>query len=61
MKQHESIKGSRKVITTTNDGNAPFWSRLYVNHGETATLTNATHKTLAGAQKWAAKVLGGAL
>lgn len=56
MKQYEVVKGSRKVITTTNDGTR-FDSRFYVNHGETAGFQNASHKTLAGAQKWAAKVL----
>ena len=54
MTQHEVVQGSRKVIIT---GDAVFSSRLYVNNGETATLICAKHKTLAGAQKWAAKAL----
>jgi hypothetical protein len=56
MKQFEIIKGSRVVTGFSNDG-SNWSSRLYVNHGETATLTCANHKTLNGAQKWAKKVL----
>jgi hypothetical protein len=49
--------GSRQVITT-NQNTAGIWeSRLYVNNGETATLTSAKHKTKEGAIKWANKVL----
>lgn len=48
--------GSRQVVTCENNPGS-FSSRLYVNRGETATLTAAKHKTLAGARKWAAKVL----
>lgn len=56
MTQFETTNGSRKVITTSNDGSS-FSSRLYVNGGETATLVSSKHKTEAGARKWAAKVL----
>lgn len=49
--------GTRQVITTSNDSEGPFWSRLYVNNGETATLLNATHKSLKGAAKWAEKAV----
>lgn len=59
MKVYETkaTTGSRKVITTSNDGVTGFSSRLYVNNGETATTISANHQTLKGAQKWAAKVL----
>lgn len=49
--------GTRQVITTSNDAAGPFWSRLYVNSGETATLLSATHKSLKGAAKWAQKAV----
>lgn len=50
--------GSREVVSTANDASSIWSSRLYVNHGETATLTCAKHKTQAGAVKWAKKTLG---
>jgi hypothetical protein len=52
---HRIHKGSRVVIGIVTD--AGISSRLYVNNGETATLVCAKHKTLAGMQRWAAKVL----
>jgi hypothetical protein len=52
---HRIQNGSRVVVVIVTD--AGFSSRLYVNNGETATLLSAKHKTLAGAQKWAAKVM----
>lgn len=55
MNQTEIRRGSRVVITTEQDGR--YSSRLYVNHGETACLQNASHKTLQGAQRWANKIL----
>lgn len=59
MKTHKTQNGSRVVITLEKEGGFrfPFSSRLYVNHGETATLITAKHKTMAGVQKWAAKVM----
>lgn len=57
MQFKEIAKGTRKVVATRNDDNSEWQSRLYVNNGETATLTNAKHKTLKGVEKWAAKVL----
>lgn len=49
------IRGSRQVVSFKNGDR---WdSRLYVSHGETATLTHATHKTQKGAQRWAEKIL----
>ena len=56
-KQIEITKGSRIVKSFTNGEGYSWTSRLYVNNGETATLTCAKHKTEAGARKWAAKVL----
>lgn len=57
MQMIETTKGSRKVISTRNGEGCDWSSRLYVNNGETATLTCAKHKSEAGARKWAAKVL----
>lgn len=47
---------TRQVVVTEQAGR--YSARLYVNGGETATLQSWKGKTLAGAQKWAAKVLG---
>jgi len=49
------LAGSRMVVIS--EGGRGFSSRLYVNHGETATLTSATHKTKDGALRWAAQKL----
>lgn len=49
--------GSRSVLITQNDAQSGFYSFLVLNNGETATTTNASHKTAAGAKKWANKVL----
>lgn len=55
MQIQTAKKGSRVVISS-NQNTAGIWeSRLYVSGGETATLTCAKHKTLQGAEKWAAK------
>ena len=51
----ETRKGSRVVITYYDHG--IYSSRLYVNYGDTATLTHAKHKTRKGRDKWADKVL----
>jgi hypothetical protein len=56
MKTIETTNGSLKVVSTSNDGSR-WTSRLYVNCGETATLTHATHRTEAGARKWATKTM----
>jgi hypothetical protein len=45
------------VIATSNGEGFSWSSRLYVNNGETATLTAAKHKSEAGARAWAAKAL----
>ena len=55
--QIETTLGSRKVISSRNSDGAIWWSRLYVNHGETACHQSAKHSTVAGAKKWAAKIL----
>lgn len=55
MKMHKIQNGTRVVIATEDMGR--FSSRLYVNNGETATLICAKHKTMAGVQRWAAKVM----
>ena len=51
----EIRNGSRVVIVMVQDGS--YSARLYVNNGETATLTNWKGKTEAGARRWAGKVL----
>lgn len=53
----EIKSGSRKVIAFRNDDASQWNARLYVNKGETATLTSNKFKTEAGLRKWAAKVL----
>ena len=50
--------GSRQVIGWVQDG--LYSARLYVNHGETATLTNGKWKTLQGMKRWAKRTLEGA-
>lgn len=55
MNQIEITKGSRKVISFRCGDK--WESRLYVNNGETATLTCAKHKSEAGVRKWAATKL----
>ena len=49
---------SRIVIGFQNSEGGSWSSRLYVNGGETATLTSATHKTEKGARNWAKYILG---
>jgi hypothetical protein len=56
MKQSTIHHGSRQVIIT-EQGPTRFAARLYVNQGETATLTCWKGTTLKGAQQWAKKVL----
>lgn len=53
----EIQSGSRKVIAFRNDEASQWIARLYVNNGETATLTSNKFKTESGLKKWAAKVL----
>ena len=50
-------KGSRVVVINNQNTARVFESRLYVNGGETATLTCTTHKTLRGAEKWAGRTV----
>lgn len=57
MFQQTLTKGSRVVHITANTADGPFDSRLYVNHGEDATLNVKKAKTLAGAIKQAEKML----
>jgi hypothetical protein len=49
--------GNRRVIAIQNAEGSTWNARLYVNGGETATLTARKFKTLAGLEKWARKVL----
>lgn len=46
--------GSQSV-KTIKSSSGEYISNVYVNYGETITGVTATHKTLAGATKWAAK------
>ena len=55
MSQIETWKGSRVVISFYQ--HKTYYSRLYVNDGGTATLTNAKHKTRKGRDRWAKRVL----
>lgn len=57
MNQIEITKGSRKVIAFRNSPAHRWHARLYVNNGETATLTVRTFKTDKGLKKWADTVL----
>ena len=47
---------SRMVRTTSEQGNM-YYSRLYVDNGNIATLSSAKHKTRKGAIRWAKKIL----
>jgi hypothetical protein len=51
------VKSGSAVVRIWSGDNRIFQSRLYVNNGETATLTTAKHRTLAGAKKWADQVI----
>lgn len=54
----EVIKeGSRQAVISANQADGPYWIRLYVNNGETATLLYKKAKTIAGARKIANKML----
>ena len=55
--QKNVAKGSRVVRITANDINGPFTSRLFVNGGESATLVVEKTKSLATAEKQAARML----
>jgi len=58
MDQIEIANQRKIVISTRNDSTSPWHSRLYINGPEkTATLTCAKHKTRAGVEKWARRVL----
>jgi len=47
---------TRCAIISANDESGPFTTRLYVDKGNTATLTVKKAKTLKGAQRQAAKM-----
>lgn len=57
MNQAIAQNGTRLVRSSNQNSANVYESRLYVNNGETATLSCAKHKTLAGAKKWAAKAV----
>ena len=57
MRTFETSNGSRTVVTTNQNTGGEFQSRLYVDFGNVATLTSASHKTEAGARRWAEKKL----
>jgi hypothetical protein len=57
MQTIEITKGSRKVCAFRNDSNSNWNARLYVNNGETATLTCGKFKTEKGLRMWAAQKL----
>ncbi len=55
--QIEVWNGARLAIITANDACGPFTTRLYVNHGQTATTMVRKATTLKGARKQAAGLL----
>ena len=57
MQTIEITKGTRKVIATRNDELSKWNARLYVNNGETATLSAGKFKTEKGLRAWAEKKL----
>jgi hypothetical protein len=57
MQTIEIASGSRKVIAFRNHEGSQWEARLYVNKGETATLTCGKFKTEKGLRAWAAKKL----
>ena len=66
MNETRNAKGTNMTTIETRNGSwivrtieqqSTYSSRLYVNNGETATLTHATHSTKAGAIRWANKQL----
>lgn len=57
MQTIEIVQGTRKVIAFRNDESCKWDARLYVNNGETATLTCGKFKTEKGLRAWAAKKL----
>ncbi len=52
---HTFINGTRSVKILEQNGF--FYSRVWLNSGETAGYANATHKTFKGAERWANKQL----
>jgi hypothetical protein len=57
MIQQQVTQGSRKVIITANSQEGPFYLRLWVNNGDTATTIASKAKTLSGALKQADRML----
>jgi len=55
--QEKITKGSKVAIISANDSEGAFSIRLYVNHGETATLQVRKAKTIKGARKAADKLV----
>jgi hypothetical protein len=56
MQQYEIRHGSR-VVVISESSPTHFAARLYVNNGETATLTCWKGKTKHGAERWAQKIV----
>ena len=55
MSEIRITRGSRVIISHYQ--RPMYYSRLYVNYGNTATLTHAKHKTRKGRDRWADKQL----
>jgi len=49
--------GTRQVVTSYQLETGVYSSRLYVNSGETACHQSATHRSAAGARRWAERAL----
>lgn len=57
MFQEKVTNGSRVAIISANQPEGPFWTCLYVNHGEDITSLRKTSQTLKGARKQAAEMV----
>ena len=55
----DNLGSRREVHICANTEAGPFRSRLYLEHGNIGSTQHAEHKTLAGAEKWAKRVLRG--
>lgn len=52
----QTAKQGSRVVMSSNQNSEGLWeSRLYVSGGETATTITAKHKSFKSAEKWAAK------
>lgn len=57
MFQEKVTNGSRVAIISANQPEGPFWTCLYVNHGEDITNLRNKAQTLNGARKQAQQMV----